>query len=401
MRTQLKLMMVVLAVALIPAAASAQPVKIGALFGVTGPIANFIPPITDGANLAVKEINDNGGILDGRKLELVIGDSGCSPQAGVDAATKLVNVNNVVGIVGPMCSGPTIAAASSVMIPTGVPTISPTATSPDLTGLEDKDYIFRVIPSDNFQGKVMGKLVLDQGLKRVALTYANNDYAVGLATAFRNTYTALGGTITADQVHEEKKSSYRSELATLSRGNPEALVLIAYAGSSGITIVKQSLENGFFERFIGPDGMRDDLLIEQIGGEYLGKSFFTTPSSVASSAKEKFEKNFAAFSEHGVDKMFIKETYDAIMVMALAIEQAGSTDRRLVRKMIRAVATADGEVIEPGEWAKAKRLIAAHQAINYNGAAGEHEFDGNGDVAGVIGHYIVEGNKYKEIDILK
>jgi branched-chain amino acid transport system substrate-binding protein len=69
--------------------------------------------------------------------------------------------------------------------------------------------------------------------------------------------------------------------------------------------------------------------------------------------------------------------------------------------MIRAVATADGEVIEPGEWAKAKRLIAAHQAINYNGAAGEHEFDGNGDVAGVIGHYIVEGNKYKEIDILK
>ena len=228
MRTQLKLMMVALAVALIPAAASAQPVKIGALFGVTGPIANFIPPIIDGANLAVKEINNNGGILGGRKLELVIGDSGCSPQAGVDAATKLVNVNNVVGIVGPMCSGPTIAAASSVMIPTGVPTISPTATSPDLTGLEDKDYIFRVIPSDNFQGKVMGKLVLDQGLKRVALTYANNDYAVGLATAFRNTYTALGGTITADQVHEEKKSSYRSELATLSRGNPEALVLIAY-----------------------------------------------------------------------------------------------------------------------------------------------------------------------------
>ncbi len=68
MRTQLKLMMVVLAVALIPAAASAQPVKIGALFGVTGPIANFIPPIIDGANLAVKEINDNGGILGGLQI---------------------------------------------------------------------------------------------------------------------------------------------------------------------------------------------------------------------------------------------------------------------------------------------------------------------------------------------
>ena len=116
---------------------------------------------------------------------------------------------------------------------------------------------------------MLAKLLLEQGYERVALSFVNNDYGVGIAGSFRNAYVAAGGTITSDQIHEPNKSSYRSELATLADGDPQGLVLIAFAGESGITIVRQALENDFFSQFIGTDGMRDNLLIEQIGEENL------------------------------------------------------------------------------------------------------------------------------------
>ena len=387
---------------LIAAPATAQEVKIGALFGMTGPIANFMPPIVDSANLAINQINEQGGLLDGRDARLIIGDTQGVAQGSVDAATKLVNVDNVPVVVGALTSGAAIAAANSVTIPSGVLQISPTATSPEFSALDDNDQVFRVVPSDDYQGLVLASLVLEQGLDRVALTYANNDYGVGIAGAFRDAYTAAGGTITADQVHEEKKASYRSELATLAGGNPQALVLIAYAADSGITMVRQSLENGFFDRFVGTDGLRDELLIQEIGEENLGDIFFTAPSSPpGTDAGARFEEAYAAAYESTRDKFFIQQTYDSVFLAALAIEQAGSTDRAAVRGALRAVSNPPGATILPGEWERAKELIAAGEAINYAGAAGPHDFDANGDVAGVIGHVVVENGAYKEIAIIE
>ena len=390
------------AILLIAAPATAQDVKIGALFGVTGPIANFVPPIIESAQLAIDQVNEQGGILDGRELTLVVGDTQGVAQGSVDAATKLVNVDGVTVVVGALTSGAAIAAANSVTIPSGVLQISPTATSPEVTDLNDNDHVFRVVPSDDYQGLVLAKLVLDQGLDRVALTYANNDYGVGIAGTFRDAYLAAGGTITADQVHEEKKNSYRSELATLSSGDPQALVLIAYAADSGITIIRQSLENGFFDQFVGTDGLRDNLLIEQIGADNLGGIFFTSPSSPpGTDAGQRFEDAYSAAYETTEDKFFISQTYDATFLAALAIEQAGTTDRAAVRGALRAVSNPPGATILPGEWARAKELIAAGEAINYAGASGPHDFDDKGDVAGVIGHFVVEGGAYKELGIIE
>ncbi len=390
------------AILLIAAPATAQDVKVGALFGVTGPIANFVPPIIDSAQLAVDQVNEQGGILDGRELALVVGDTQGVAQGSVDAATKLVNVDGVTVVVGALTSGAAIAAANSVTIPSGVLQISPTATSPEVTDLNDNDHVFRVVPSDDYQGLILARLVLDQGLGRVALTYANNDYGVGIAGTFRDAYTAAGGTITADQVHEEKKNSYRSELATLSSGDPQALVLIAYAADSGITIIRQSLENGFFDQFVGTDGLRDNLLIEQIGADNLGGIFFTSPSSPpGTDAGQRFEDAYSAAYETTEDKFFISQTYDATFLAALAIEQAGTTDRAAVRGALRAVSNPPGVTILPGEWARAKELIAAGEAINYAGASGPHDFDDKGDVAGVIGHFVVEGGAYKELGIIE
>ena len=94
--------------------AMAQAVKLGALMAVTGPIANLVPPILDAAKLAVADVNANGGILDGRELELAVADTQGTAQGGVDAATKLVNIDNVTAVVGALMSGPNIAAAMGV-----------------------------------------------------------------------------------------------------------------------------------------------------------------------------------------------------------------------------------------------------------------------------------------------
>ena len=382
-----------------PAAPSGADVKVGILFDVTGPIANFIPPMLDSVTLVTDEVNAGGGLLGG-KMVSVIGDTTGASQGAVDAATKLVNVENVAAIVGALMSGTTIAAANSVIVPTGVTQISPTATSPDMTSLADNDWVFRVVPSDAYQGQVLAKLTMDQGVKKVALTYANNDYAAPLAKSFADSYKALGGVISAEVKHEEKQPSYTTELATLAKDQPDALVIIAYAGDSGLTLVKEALENGLFKRFVGTDGLRDNLLIEKIGADNLKDSFFTSPSSPKSEAADKFEQVYAAKFQSTKDKIFIGQVYDSVMLAALAIQQAGGTDRAKVRDALRQVANAPGEAVGPGDWAKAVELIKAGKDIDYTGATGSMDFDDKGDVAGVIGHFVVDGTGYKEVGLV-
>jgi branched-chain amino acid transport system substrate-binding protein len=383
------------------ALAQAADTKVGALMDVTGPIASFMPPLQNATNLAISHVNDQGGLLDGKAV-LVVGDTQGSAQSAVDAATKLINVENVPVIMGAFMSGTTIAAANAVGIPAGVVMISPTATSPAITDLKDNDTMFRLVPSDNYQGSVLAKMVKDAGINKVAVTYVNNDYGVGIGSTFVDAYKKLGGEVTAAEKHEEKKNSYRSELATLSKGGAEALVVVAYAGDSGSTIVKQAIEGGLFTKFIGTDGLRDDALIKEVGAEALKDSFFSSPTSPADNAMQKKLHDLynGAFKE-GADKAFVDQTYDAAFLAALAVEKAGSADKAKVAAALRDVASAPGEVVGPGEWQKAKELIKAGKDVNYEGAGGSYEFDANGDVTGYIGKFVVDGDKYKQIGIFQ
>ena len=381
--------------------AFAQDTKIGVLMDVTGPIANFMPPLQNAVALAIKHVNTQGGLLKGKAV-LVVGDTQGGAQTAVDAAGKLVNLEKVPMVMGAFMSGTTIAAANAATIPAGVVLLSPTATSPAMTGLADKDTVYRLVPSDNYQGEVLARMVLKAGIKKVAVTYVNNDYGVGIGTTFIDAYKAAGGTITAAAKHEEKKNSYRSELATLTAGGPEALVVIAYAGDSGGVIVKQSIEGGLFKRFIGTDGLRDEALIKEVGAKALADSFFSSPTSPADNkAQAMLHKLFNDEYKAGADKAFVDQTYDATFMSALAIERAGSADRGKIAAALRAIASGKGEVIMPGEWAKAKKLIAEGKPITYVGAGGAYVFDAKGDVTGYIGKFVVDGDKYKQTEILQ
>jgi len=366
-------------------------VKIGVLNALTGPIPDLSAVILESELAAAAHINANGGMWGGDTLVLASGDSGCDAKAGVDAATKIVNVEQASIIVGPLCSGATIGATQAVTIPAGVVNISPSATSPAITGLDDNDLVFRVCPSDAYQGVTIAKLARSMGYSKLAATYANDDYNAGLHDVFVKAFKDLGGTITGDQMHEANKASYRAELATLSSGGPEALAIFAYYNGSGITMLRQSLENGFFSKFIGGDGMIAQEVIDEIGAENLGDAVFTKGTADESSSHFK---TFAGLFDRPSDP-YTAQAWDAVMIAALALESAGGATRDLIGH-VRSVANAPGVEVGPGDWAKAKALLAAGKEINYQGIAGANEFDANGDVAGIYGKSVVKDGKWSE-----
>ena len=371
------------AVSLHGTSATAADVKVGSAGGITGPIAELVVAIVAARNLAASHVNEQGGLLGGDTYQLVSGDAQCDPKAAVDAGTKLVNVEQVVGVVGPSCSGATNGMAQSVTIPAGVVMLSDTATSPAISELEDNDLVFRAAPSDAYQGRSLAELARAHGYDALAVTYANDDYNAGLAGVFEAAFKELGGTITASQAHEPNKASYRSELSTLAGAGGEGLALFAYYGSSGITILRNSLENGLFGKFLGADGMMDNSVIEQLGADALrGNIMLSQPASDTGGAS--YKAFAAAFEAAGNNPAapFVTHGYDVAFLMALAVERAGAADRSKISAALREVANAPGMVIRPGEWKKAKEAIATGEDINYEGASGAIEFDENGDVAG-------------------
>ncbi|WP_447927654.1 ABC transporter substrate-binding protein [Vreelandella sp. EE27] len=369
-------------------------VKIGFLGGFTGGIESLTPPIFEGAKLAVAQVNEQGGILGGETLSMPSGDTTCSDaSAASNAADRMVNSENVTAIVGALCTGATIAAANNAAIPGGVVMVSPASTAPAVTELDDNGLVFRTVPSDAFQGEMLAKLLLDKGLDYVAVTFVNNDYGQGLADAFTTAFEDGGGEIAESLAHEDNRADYRSELGSLSAGGADTLVVLAYADTSGQTVLRQAYESGMFTQYVGADGMVGDSLVNAIGADVLDGMIATRPGSPDLPGTELFN---SAADEAGFDPsaVFAAQAYDAAFLLALAIEQNGSAEREGLADALRSVASEPGEVILPGEWEKAVELIAAGTEINYEGASGSHEFDDNGDVPGVVVEMAVEDGRF-------
>jgi branched-chain amino acid transport system substrate-binding protein len=386
-------LMTATALATVPAKAD---VKIGLIGGVSGPIAAMAPAMIDAAQLAVQQVNEQGGIGNGEKLVGVVGDSACNPQGGTDAATKAVNIEGVAGIVGPHCSGAVLAAAGSVTIPAGVALVTPSGTSPEITNLEDNDSVFRTVPSDDYQGRALARTLKDKGYGKVAVAYLNNDYGTGLANAFKTEYVdALGGEITQFAAHEEGKASYRSNLAELAKGGADTLVIFDYGDGTGLTILRQALENGFFEKFVGGDGMKSDAVINELGAENLANFVSSSPVGEKSDSLDIFNEAFKGVGGDP-DAIFTNTSYDAAFLLALALEKTGGK-KEGVGAALREVSNGEGEAIRPGEWQKAKELIAAGTAIDYKGAAGDHNFDAKGDVPGTFALFEVGADGFEVV----
>ncbi|MCZ6453333.1 MAG: ABC transporter substrate-binding protein [Alphaproteobacteria bacterium] len=376
---------------------SKQTVKIGALMPTTGSLQVFGEASINGLRLAIDEVNAAGGVLGG-DVELVFGDTQTNPQAGVDAAKRLVSIERVAGLVGALSSGVTIPIASSVSSVEKVPQISNASTSPVITGLADNDFLFRTVPHDALQGVILANVMKQQGIDKVSVIYINNDYGQGLAEALEQSFS---GTITGMVAYEEKQASYRGELLKAKKGGADTLVLIGYPGD-GIPILRQSLEGGIFDRFVFTDGMKAQEVVDSVGGDLLDGTFGTAPgadpdSETAKRFREMYEAKFGELPP----QPFIDSSYDAGILLTLAIHKAGSTDGVAVRDALREVAGPPGAQFGPGQFAEAKAALDRGEDIDYQGAAGSQDFDANGDVPGTYSHWAIQGGKIVEVELIR
>jgi branched-chain amino acid transport system substrate-binding protein len=371
--------------------AIAEDVKLGILGDITGPIESLAPPIVAGAQLAFDQVNAQGGILGDGKIVSITGDSACDPSVAGPAADKLVNTDQVTGMVGAFCTGATIGAHTTAGLPGNVVQISPSASAPALTTLEDNDLVFRTTPSDAFQGVKLADLLTSKGVSDVALTYVNNDYGKGLADVFAARFAENGGTVSVNISHEDGKADYRAELGQLAAGGSQNLVVIAYISGSGLTILQQANEAGNFTTYFGGDGMIGDAL----AGANVPNFVATRAGAYAGESADIFTK---LATDAGLDPSatYAPQAYDAGFLLALAVQKNGNAGREGLSAALREVASAPGEKILPGEWSKAAELIAAGTDIDYEGAGGPLDFDAAGDVDGIIVEVVWENGAFVE-----
>jgi len=372
-------------------AVGAETIKIGALMALTGALGPYGPPIVNGAQLAVDQINAAGGVL-GKQLELVVRDTATSPDVGRDAASKLVELDKVSAVVGALSSGVTIAC-SSVTIPAEVVLISPASTDPAIPALDDNDYVFRTVVSDVVQGRVMARLALILDYKKVSVIYVNNSYGKGLADAFKENFEEYGGQVLTMVAYEENKPSYRGEVDNLMAEIPDAIVVISYPVDGNKQIV-EAVEAGYEGEFIFSDGMKGEGVAPGPAcqsAEAPGPIEGTYGTVAAAGFKaDQFDADFnAAFEPSTVPYNY--QAYDAVMLIALAMVRAGEGTGPAIRDNLRAVANPPGEEVFYGELGKAIALLKAGKEINYQGVAGLVDFTDAGDVAGGILIWKIEG----------
>ena len=366
-------------------------IKMGIILGYTGPIESLTPAMAASAELAFKEASDSGSLLGGEKITPVRADSTCVDSAAATTAAEGLVAQGVAAIMGADCSGVTGAIASNVAVPNGVVMISPSATSPGLTTLDDKGLFFRTAPSDARGGQILADITKDRKIKSVAITYTNNDYGKGLADVYEAAVKAHGINVTTVAAHEDGKADYSAEVSVLASAGGDAVAVIGYLDQGGKGIIQGSLDSGAFDTFILSDGMIGQSLVDTFG-KGLSKSFGSLPGSTGKGAGVFTTVAKAA----GIDSSgpYTGESYDAAALIVLAMQAGGSADRGSIAKNVMAVANGPGKKIYPGQLKKALDLLAKGKAVDYEGATGVN-FTDVGEAFGSFLEKEVKGGKFK------
>jgi branched-chain amino acid transport system substrate-binding protein len=276
--------------------------------------------------------------------------------------------------------------------------ISPSATSPGLTTLDDKGLFFRTAPSDARGGQILADITKDtkvslKSIGSVAVTYTNNDYGKGLADVYAAALKAHGITVTLVASHEDGKADYSAEVATLAAAGGDVLAVIGYVDQGGKGIIQASLDSGAFDAFVLSDGMIGDSLTDAFGSD-LNKSFGSLPGSLGKGAGIFTDVAAAG----GIDPSgpYTGESYDAAALIALAIQAGGSADRSSIAGNVMSVANGPGIKIYPGELGKALGFLAAGKAIDYEGATGV-SFTSVGEASGSFLEKEIENGKFRTV----
>ena len=378
-----------------------EPLRIGFIGSYSGTPAPSGPDRQTGAELAVAHLNAAGGI-GGRPVELVIGDTGSDLEVVLAEARRLVEEEGVHAIVGPDRSSFTLAVVETVTKPAGIPTISPSATSPLLTTADDDGYLFRSITSDAAQGPALATLAREEGYTNVGVIFFDDAYGRGLAESFAAAWGQEGEELTMAAIQGEPES-YLAELRMLAEHGAEVLVVISFVAQAEV-FISEAIEHELFDQFLFVDATKRQYLIDVIGAEHLngmkGTSHAPAPQSESLRLyQDAYRKSFGEPS--GSD--FVPTTYDAVIAIGLAAAKAGSTDGAAIRDALPLVAGPGGHEVLPGVAGivEALAIIAAGGEVDYQGVATKLDWDAAGDVpAGQIGIWQFADGRIKELRVM-
>lgn len=346
--------------------AKPETIKIGGMAPLTGALAIYGVTTTNGAELAVKEINENGGVL-GKKIEYVMLDTKGDSTEAVMAYNKLVD-EKVAGIIGEVTSKPTLAVAE-VAVQDNMPLITPTGTQVDIT--EVGPNIFRVCFTNPYQGKVLAITSKERlGANTVAVMLNNSsDYSDGIAKAFIEESEKLGMKVMGVEGYSDGDKDFRPQLTKLAAMNPDVILIPEYYEQAAL-IATQAREVGVKSIFVGSDGW-DGIAktLDQSAYAAIENSYFTNHFSMEDQSekiqnflkdyREAYKEDPSAFSALG---------YDAVYMMKSAIEKAGSTDKQ--------------------------KIVDALKGIEYDGVTGYLTFDDHNNPIKAVTVLKIENGKY-------
>ena len=310
--------------------AEGDTIKVGGLLEMTGGSASFGISSKNGIDLALKKINEKG-VLGGKKLSLVVADTKSEASEATNGMQKLISQDKVAAIIGPNLSSAVIASGA-INNGAKVVDITPMGTNPDITvdpaTKKTKEYNFRTCFIDPFQGTVMAAFATnDLKVKRAAIYIDNtSDYAKGLAQFFKENFVKNGGEVVIEEAYLQKDTDFKSTLTKIKAADPDFIYIPGYYQEVGL-IVKQAREMGITVPMAGGDGWDSAKLPEIAGKAALENTFFSSlysPDDDSALNKEFVAEYKKAYNTN--PDVFAALAYDSAMLVAKAIEDAGSAD---------------------------------------------------------------------------
>lgn len=351
------------------------PLKIGSLLPETGNLAFLGPPEFAGVDLAVKDINDAGGVL-GNPVEHLRGDSG---DTSTDIAQQTVDAHIAAGvsaIVGAASSGVSLTVIDKITS-AGIVHFSPANTSPDLTTYADDGFYFRSAPPDTFQGAVLGQLMAQDVSGQEAggsgnAVFMNLDDAYGNGLA-KYAIAAFSGTST-QIVYNPQAAEFSADVAKAKAANPDAIAIIGFDETTKVLaeLIKQGLGPNKVKTYL-VDGNLSSQAYKDLPANIMKGVKATLPGVLAS---EDLKTRLLEVDPALTDFSYAPESYDAVVLIALAAEQGGATDGTTIRDNLQAVSAGGTKCYT---FAECKALLADGEDIDYDGVSGPIEFDSFGD----------------------
>jgi len=359
--------------ALMPSAARAEgdTIKLGTLTPLTGAGGPYGPVMTQTAKAVIDEVNAAGGVL-GKQIELISEDDQTNPEAGVRAARKLIDVDQVSAIIGTWASSVTTAVAP-LCWESG--TFLATVSGADaITALPHQGYLVRTQPNTTLQGRKFGEFALEKGAKRVYFVSPQTPFAESQYTNMAKAVEAGGGE-TDSLVYDDKKPSYRSEVDEIMRFKPDAVVLGGYAPDTTV-MLKELYRAGFEGIKIAFAYAVNQQVLDGVQKEVVEGCYTIAPSSNENATAYKRLVDLI-----GVEKPdpYTVQVYDQTNLIIMAMAAAGDSTGTAIKDAIRTISQGDGTTVDNA--VDGLKLIAEGKAVNYEGASGPCDFTDTGDIS--------------------